>query len=1418
MKRQKLELSISASRVGEHYKHCCDRYTVYSILKKPEILGLAGRKRVHTASQEAGYLWEKKVLQILAEAGIPCYAQRKQGVPGTEYVDISAEDTETVLRDPAAYLSGLSTQGQFGYIYQTTIPQQDSFLEEVLLQREDCRDFLRAVYSGSHPLLHAKWSICKPDLIRVDMGADGMPEFSIVDIKHAKHACMPHKVQVAIYVRLLKALLKDKGIKGRVNESTGYLWNFKRSEPVPFDLEPVMPYVDLYFGDTLPDSLLKLAECLESAAYADSPEGSEQFNEAFHGLPSMQCEWCENYGQCIRWQSEHEPVTLIPYLSMYAQLYLREHEVPLDLDGFAHYLEQAGNEQKLKEGCLGLKRMLAAKEQTLEALRSKNRIESERAEGNELFAAPVNKNISSLVMPAGENVRILLTAQRDEATDRMYVMGIRVSAKGIEPEEKVFLAESPERIDENIREFMEYFYGILDRYDQYNKDHKAFADQVSVQAYVMDSYEHLNLEEMLLDELLNGGGAEDVDYRSKLLAILYWLMGEHLVTDVEEQSEYLGVDFPLVVLTEVVKKLFSIPAYISYDLETVSDALLGSKWEKKAFQRIGMYNQLLSNTMRSDAINRIWSGKEADVPKRLEGIRSHILIRLSTENNLINKIRERSGGILKRWPEKFFLPGKNEQLSERAAKLLTEYRYEELLEYHEKRQIRMNDMEDMAEEGQILKVRIIRQDKIEKPTYRGTQKVPGYACYAEILNDEQYFKRDLFTGIMLKAGDEEAREELMRLNKKSEAGILPQIPQVSETTDSMYKRLYGIDDLQSYSEEGRRMVYFKRFSGFSEVEDSFRIGEDGDVFYIFDSYKDFNGSKIAAALSKEGKIEQSFLYPETIYTEMTDIMDHSGRKKYTEHDLEECLACKPEDGGKDFTPSQREAFRQLFFHNIALLLGPPGTGKTDFIARAVLTLCKYYENQNLRISILLSANSHSAINNMLSAIAEKKGKDKSSPMLHKLKDWDENGDGGAAIPGVCLVKDYTRDDPKAVSSRVVYSYYDGRSSVVLGATCWQIGKSKTNYDRGRQYTEDPEFDGFDVVIIDEASQVRAMDAMLMLQAGINKKLTRYLIVGDEDQLSPVLKGKYDAGDQIVDFYASIFRLYGDAAEAKHLDYKVSLEEQFRMNEILSRYPAKVIYDRDMEQAIRVGRVRRGYHAYDFPGGGFGIAGQKLKLLPWDEETDPLAQRILDPDYPLVVCRIHSGDARVKRDEEIRLVKELVVKLREKMCVPGTNHVYESDEAFWGSINGDGGLGIISPHHEQINRLREVLENEAGMSDIFIGTVDKLQGRQREAVIVSYGVTDPEKAALELEFIYSRNRLNVAMTRGKKKTICILSDTLLDRSAETLDVDDERTLRGIDYMTGLLDFMQRQEEDTEADAFRDCSLGDVKIDIFRKRMK
>jgi DNA replication ATP-dependent helicase Dna2 len=73
------------------------------------------------------------------------------------------------------------------------------------------------------------------------------------------------------------------------------------------------------------------------------------------------------------------------------------------------------------------------------------------------------------------------------------------------------------------------------------------------------------------------------------------------------------------------------------------------------------------------------------------------------------------------------------------------------------------------------------------------------------------------------------------------------------------------------------------------------------------------------------------------------------------------------------------------------------------------------------------------------------------------------------------------------------------------------------------------------------------------------------------------------------------------------------------------------------------------------------------------------------------------------------------------------------------------------------------------------------------------VSDVEYALGEREFIYSLNRLNVSITRGRAKTIVFLSRALTEPPVQAFA--DDRNADGIAFMQGLVAFAEREGERT-----------------------
>jgi superfamily I DNA and/or RNA helicase len=84
--------------------------------------------------------------------------------------------------------------------------------------------------------------------------------------------------------------------------------------------------------------------------------------------------------------------------------------------------------------------------------------------------------------------------------------------------------------------------------------------------------------------------------------------------------------------------------------------------------------------------------------------------------------------------------------------------------------------------------------------------------------------------------------------------------------------------------------------------------------------------------------------------------------------------------------------------------------------------------------------------------------------------------------------------------------------------------------------------------------------------------------------------------------------------------------------------------------------------------------------------------------------------------------------------------------------------VVSPYNMQVNRLREALP-----AAVAVGTVDKFQGQEADVVVYSMASSSGEDVPRGLEFLLSRNRLNVAISRAR----CLASTRLLEVNCKTI---------------------------------------------------
>ena len=162
---------------------------------------------------------------------------------------------------------------------------------------------------------------------------------------------------------------------------------------------------------------------------------------------------------------------------------------------------------------------------------------------------------------------------------------------------------------------------------------------------------------------------------------------------------------------------------------------------------------------------------------------------------------------------------------------------------------------------------------------------------------------------------------------------------------------------------------------------------------------------------------------------------------------------------------------------------------------------------------------------------------------------------------------------------------------------------------------------------------------------------------------------------------------------------------------------------------------------------------RLTARPENRNQRLNANRPLDGTGLRYVPVQHSGN-QSESLEEVAKIKELVNGLL-------------ASRATWADKTGEQGpltlkdILVIAPYNAQVSALAKALPVGAR-----VGTVDKFQGQQAAVVFYSMTTSTPEDAPRGMEFLYSLNRLNVAVSRAQCVAVIVASPALFQVNCKT----------------------------------------------------
>jgi predicted RecB family nuclease len=266
---------------------------------------------------------------------------------------------------------------------------------------------------------------------------------------------------------------------------------------------------------------------------------------------------------------------------------------------------------------------------------------------------------------------------------------------------------------------------------------------------------------------------------------------------------------------------------------------------------------------------------------------------------------------------------------------------------------------------------------------------------------------------------------------------------------------------------------------------------------------------------------------------------------------------------------------------------------------------------------------------------------------------------------------------------------------------------------------------FDYVFIDEAGQVSLADALAKSLCARNA-----VLLGDPSQLAQVSQGKHPlpAGNSILQ------HLLGDDQTVKP-HRGIFLDVSYRMQPEVCEFISDAMYENRLHAAeqTRTHRVSTGSQEYaGLYFAGIEHAGNSSSSV---EEANAIVARIL----PLLA---HGTVVDSQPPERAGVTRPLTAQ----------------------------DIIVVTPYNAQrrliLERLRDAGVDVDPHTGVGVGTVDKFQGQEAAVVFYSMATSSGEDVPRNVEFLFERNRFNVAISRARAASVLVCSPRLLDIRCRT----------------------------------------------------
>lgn len=464
--------------------------------------------------------------------------------------------------------------------------------------------------------------------------------------------------------------------------------------------------------------------------------------------------------------------------------------------------------------------------------------------------------------------------------------------------------------------------------------------------------------------------------------------------------------------------------------------------------------------------------------------------------------------------------------------------------------------------------------------------------------------------------------------------------------------------------------------------------------------------------------------------------------------------------GISLDPSQWSAWEWALTHRLSLIWGPPGTGKTRTLAGVVDGACAEALLVRRPLRVLVTAFTYNAIDNVLQLVANWAGQAAALGTIQVFRVRTPGAGANSSLPASCVD---VVTDPRDATFQQLKSVLRGRQGVcIAGATAEQVFNLVTERDQNRSPVEEL----FDFIAIDEGSQLDVGHSIPVVCSAAADG--RIVVAGDPMQLAPISAAAAPKGaeEMLGSVYGYLKHRFGLAHPSEQM-----LEINYRSSQTIVEYGRMLCYGpqyRSNSPQLATRLLAQLPRAATPPAGW--PAG-----LAWTPEWAAM----LDPDVPVVCFHYDEGRSGQSNLFEGQAVTALIWLLRNALAsgvinetgIPTPPLAAHTFDSFWQT-----GVGIVTPHTAQraliTANLQRVFSTSVAQSRTIrdaIDTVERFQGGQRDVMIASFSVGDPDVVAQEAEFLLELNRFNVMASRARGKLVVLVSDQILDHLATDLDV-------------------------------------------------